>query len=51
MQSDDPAATGLVNRLVPVEQVLDTALELASTIAANTPLAAIVAREVIRAAR
>jgi enoyl-CoA hydratase/carnithine racemase len=30
---------GLVNRLVPGEQVLDAALELAATIAANAPIA------------
>ena len=30
---------GLANRVVPADRVLDTALELAGTIAANAPLA------------
>ncbi len=47
--SDDLADSGLINRLVPVEDVLPTALELAATLAGNAPLALRAAREVIRA--
>jgi len=47
--SDELAHTGLINRLVAVEDVLPTALELAATLAGNAPLALRAAREVIRA--
>lgn len=50
MSSDSLVHSGLINRLVPAADVLETALELASTIAANAPLAARAARAVIRAA-
>lgn len=43
-------AAGLVNRVVPADEVLATALELAGAIAANAPLAVRAARAVIRAA-
>ena len=49
MTSDDLASTGLINRLVETEEVVSTAVDLAATIAANAPLAARAAREVIRA--
>ncbi|MCP3934923.1 MAG: crotonase/enoyl-CoA hydratase family protein [Actinomycetia bacterium] len=49
MLSDALAETGLINRLVRVEDVLAAAVDLASTIAANAPLAARAARSVIRA--
>ncbi len=39
---------GLLNRVVPADAVLDTALQLADTIAANAPLAARAARRVLR---
>jgi len=41
-------AVGLVNRVVPVDQLLYTAIELARAIAANAPLAV---REAIAVAR
>lgn len=49
MTSDALAETGLMNRLVPVDEVLPAALGLAERIAANAPLAAKAARSVIRA--
>lgn len=49
MASDDLASTGLINRLVPADEVLDAAKELAAAIASNAPLAARAARAVIRA--
>ena len=42
-------AAGLVNRVVPAEQVLDVSMELATTMAGNAPLAVRAAREVLRA--
>ena len=48
MASDTLAETGLINRLVPAEEVLPTALLLAARIANNAPLAARAARAVIR---
>jgi enoyl-CoA hydratase len=42
---------GLVNRVVPKEQVLPTAIELAEQIAANAPLAVLVAKEIALDAR
>lgn len=41
--------TGLVNRVVPADDVLDAALDLAGAIGANAPLAVRAAREVLRA--
>lgn len=41
---------GFVNRVVPRDQVLDAAMELAETIATNPPLAVHAAREVLRRA-
>ncbi|MDH3684558.1 MAG: enoyl-CoA hydratase-related protein [Acidimicrobiia bacterium] len=49
MTSDDLAATGLINRLEPVERVVAVAQGLAATIAANAPLAVRAARSVVRA--
>ena len=40
---------GLLNRVEPAERVLDAALELAGSIAANAPLAAQAARRMLRA--
>ncbi len=48
MSSDVLATTGLINRLVPAEDVLAAAVDLATTIASNAPLAARAARSVIR---
>jgi enoyl-CoA hydratase/carnithine racemase len=44
------AELGLVNRVVAPERVLDEAVELASVIAANGPLAVAVAKELVRLA-
>jgi enoyl-CoA hydratase len=44
------AALGLINQVVPAEQVVDRALELAERIAANGPLAVKVTREIVRKA-
>ena len=41
---------GLVNRVVPADEVLDTAVALGEQIAANSPLAVRAARELVRAA-
>lgn len=41
---------GLVNRVVPADQVVDTAVELATTIARNGPLALRATKEVVRLA-
>lgn len=43
-------ALGLVNRVVPADQVLDAALELATKIAANGPLAVRATKELVRLA-
>jgi enoyl-CoA hydratase len=43
-------AIGLVNRVVPADQVVDTAVELASKIAANGPLAVQVTKRLLREA-
>jgi len=43
-------AVGLVNRVVPVAQLMDEALELASTVAANGPLALQVTKRLMREA-
>jgi enoyl-CoA hydratase len=42
---------GLVNRVVPADQVLPTAIDLATTIAANAPLAVVLAKEIALDAR
>jgi enoyl-CoA hydratase len=44
------ASWGLVNRVVPAAELLETALELAQTIAANGPLAIRITKEVVRRA-
>jgi enoyl-CoA hydratase len=43
-------AVGLVNRVVPAAQLMDTAVELASKIAANGPLAVQVTKRLMREA-
>ncbi len=48
MVSDEFVAHGLVNRLVPADDVLDVALDLARRVASNAPLAVQAARHVIR---
>jgi E-phenylitaconyl-CoA hydratase len=45
IDADTAARWGLVNRVVPAEQVMDTALEYARRIAANAPLAVQAAKE------
>ncbi len=42
---------GLVNRVVPAAEVLPTAVEIATTIAANAPLAVLLAKEIALDAR
>lgn len=46
-EAPDAAAVGLVNRLVEKGQALDAAIELATEIAANAPLALIASKQVI----
>jgi enoyl-CoA hydratase/carnithine racemase len=48
--SDDLEHSGLVNRVVPKDKVLETAMGFARIIAANAPLAVRAARDVIRKA-
>ena len=48
--AEQALAWNLVNRVAPADEVLDTALELASAIAGNAPLAVRAARRVLRAA-
>ena len=49
MLSDQLAATGMINRLVPAAEVRAVARELAGVVATNAPLAVRAAREVILA--
>jgi len=49
IDAERAAAVGLVNRVVPAEQLLDTALSTAATIAANAPLAVRETRRGVRA--
>ncbi|MUL78690.1 crotonase/enoyl-CoA hydratase family protein [Mycolicibacterium sp. CBMA 226] len=51
ISADEALRWGLVNRVVPPEQVLDTALELANVVAANAPLAVQASKRVTYAAR
>jgi len=46
----EAAAMGLVSRVVPAEQTLDAALELAATIAGKAPIAVLAAKEAVRLA-
>tara|TARA_Y100001936_G_C15672988_1_gene457145 strand:- start:264 stop:572 length:309 start_codon:yes stop_codon:yes gene_type:complete len=46
--SDNLASSGLFNRLVPADDVLTKATELATSIASNAPLAVQAARRVVR---
>jgi len=48
MSAEAALAAGFVNRVVPADQVLATAMDLAQTIAANAPLAIQAARAVMR---
>lgn len=49
MLSEDLAGSGLINRLVDKDEVTTAAMELASTLAANAPLALQAARSVVKA--
>ena len=51
ISAERAAEAGMVNRLVPADEVLATARELAELIASNAPLAARAALEVMRASR
>ncbi|SEA60083.1 MULTISPECIES: crotonase/enoyl-CoA hydratase family protein [unclassified Mycobacterium] len=51
MSASEALRWGLVNRVVPQEQVLDAALELAGVIAANAPLAVQASKRVTYASR
>ena len=46
----EAAAMGLVSRVVPAEETLDAALDLARTIAAKPPVAVLAAKEAVRLA-
>lgn len=50
IDADRAYALGLVNRVVPADQVLDAAIELAEKIAANGPLAVKATKELVRLA-
>lgn len=47
IDADEAARGGLVNRVVPDDELLDAALELAETIAANAPLAVQVTKQLL----
>jgi enoyl-CoA hydratase len=47
MAAREAAATGLVSRVVPSEATLDAALDLASVVAAQAPLAALAAKQAV----
>ncbi len=49
MEADEALALNLVNRVVEPEALLDSALELAGTIARSAPLAIAAARDILRA--
>ena len=49
MEADEALALNLVNRVVEPEALLDSALELAETIARSAPLAIAAARDILRA--
>jgi enoyl-CoA hydratase len=50
MSAREAAASGLVSRVVPSEATLDAALDLATVVAAQAPLAAMAAKQAIRLA-
>ena len=50
MDAQRAFALGIVNRVVPADKVLETALELAAAIAANAPLSVRASKAVLRAA-
>lgn len=51
IDAERAASAGLLNRVVPADEVLPAALALAEAIAANAPLAVAAARRVLRASR
>ena len=50
IEAEEAVALGLVNKVVPPDQVLDAALELANKIAANGPLGVAATKELVRMA-
>ncbi|NTV46016.1 MAG: enoyl-CoA hydratase, partial [Chlorobiales bacterium] len=50
LKADEALQLGLVNRVVPVEQYLDVAIQLAAEIAARAPLAVRLAKEAVNKA-
>jgi enoyl-CoA hydratase/carnithine racemase len=50
IEAEEAVRLGLVNRVVPADQVMDAALELANKIAANGPLGVAATKELVRMA-
>ena len=50
IEAEEAVQLGLVNKVVPADQVLDAALELANKIAANGPLGVAATKELVRMA-
>ena len=50
ISAGEAAAMGLISRVVPADQTLDAALELAATIAGKAPIAVLAAKEAVRLA-
>jgi enoyl-CoA hydratase/carnithine racemase len=50
IKAREAEAMGLVSRVVPADETLDAALELARTIAAKPPVAVLAAKEAVRLA-
>ncbi|MET0489268.1 MAG: enoyl-CoA hydratase-related protein, partial [Acidimicrobiales bacterium] len=50
IDADRAAALGLINHVVPADQVLDTAIELAERIAKNGPLGLAATKQLVRIA-
>ena len=50
IRAAEAAAAGLVSRVVPADETLDAALELARTIASKAPVAVLAAKEAVRLA-
>ena len=50
ISAGEASAMGLISRVVPADQTLDAALELAATIAGKAPIAVLAAKEAVRLA-